>query len=79
MVKTLESTEEFTTTGLKYLSRVANFYDSETDSYDTGYNTPLCRAEDAVLVHLIRGMVGSKVADIGCGTGDFLKYFQPAE
>lgn len=79
MIKTKECITESTTTGLTHLSRVAEFYDSETNGYDTGYSTPLCQAEDEVLVHLIRDMVGNKVADIGCGTGAFLKYFQPAD
>lgn len=63
----------------EHLSHIAEFYDSETNNYDNGYSTPLCQAEDQVWVHLVQGMVGSKVADIGCGTGDFLKYFQPIE
>ncbi len=79
MITTTERTAESTTTGLRHLSRVAKFYDSEIDGYDKGYSTLLCQAEDEVLVHLIQGVVGNKVVDAGCGTGDFLKYFQPAE
>lgn len=67
------------TNGQEQLANVAHFYDSETSEYDLGYSSSLCQAEDLVLVHLIRGMVGNKVADVGCGTGDFLKYFQPEQ
>ncbi|OGE18753.1 hypothetical protein A3J19_01450 [Candidatus Daviesbacteria bacterium RIFCSPLOWO2_02_FULL_41_8] len=79
MTNKIECVAEPATTGLKHLSRIARFYDSEIDGYDNGYSTPLCQAEDEVLVHLIQDMVGSKVVDAGCGTGDFLKYFQPTE
>ncbi len=67
------------TTSFERLSQIAAFYDSETEEYDNGYSTPLCQAEDRVWSHLIQNIVGSKVIDVGCGTGDFLKSFQPIE
>jgi ubiquinone/menaquinone biosynthesis C-methylase UbiE len=59
---------------------IIDFYDKEALMYDDGYDTPLCRAEDKILMSLIEPIIlNKKVLDIGCGTGIVLNYFQIKE
>lgn len=51
------------------LSKISQFYDTETDQYDTGYSSLVCKAEDAVVADVLRPFINGKVLDIGAGSG----------
>lgn len=56
-------------------SEIAKYYDSTMveDTYDTQYSTKTCFAEDAMVGAIIRRLIdlnqGSKILDLGAGTG----------
>lgn len=56
------------------LKNIICHYDEEASSYDKGYSSILCQAEDEILISIIKPHIGDKVLDIGCGTGIILEY-----
>lgn len=51
------------------LTKIANFYDSETERYDEGYSSLACQAEDIFVHSLIAPHLFGNVLDIGAGSG----------
>ncbi len=57
------------------LQKIAEFYDSETGSYDAGYSSDICKAEDAIVAELLSPITYGKVLDIGAGSGLLCEMF----
>jgi len=59
---------------------IAEYYDRKSTEYDTGYSSPLCKAEDRAIMQVIRPFItGGSMLDIGCGTGIALDYLDPKD
>lgn len=57
--------------------KIAQFYDSQTSVYDSGYAEPICVAEDNIVSEILQSIVKGKTLDVGCGTGLFLNLAKP--
>lgn len=51
------------------LRKISQFYDTETENYDSGYSALTCRAEDVVVANILGNFIRGKVLDIGAGSG----------
>jgi ubiquinone/menaquinone biosynthesis C-methylase UbiE len=51
------------------LRNISKYYDELTDGYDEGYSNEVCRAEDSVVLDIIRPYLRGKILDIGAGSG----------
>ena len=51
------------------LRKIAEFYNSESDRYDGGYSTAVCKAEDTIVKEYLTEIVKGRVLDIGSGSG----------
>ncbi len=51
------------------LQKISQFYDSETNDYDTGYSSLTCKAEDAIVAGILGQFLEGRVLDIGAGSG----------
>ena len=53
----------------EHLSKIANFYNTESNNYDTGYSAIVCKAEDIIVSEIIQPYLTGNVLDIGAGSG----------
>ena len=53
----------------EHLSKIASFYNTESNNYDTGYSALVCKAEDHIVAEIIQPFLYGNVLDIGAGSG----------
>ncbi len=53
----------------EHLNKIASFYNTESNNYDTGYSALVCKAEDIIVSEIIQPYLSGNVLDIGAGSG----------